>query len=49
MNDTLLILLGNICSVSAVVGAIILALNNIEGWGWFLLIAVLTFTTYSSS
>jgi hypothetical protein len=42
MNSTLLLLAANLCSVACVVGAILLALHGIGGWGWFLLIAVMT-------
>lgn len=30
-----------VASATAVVGAIILAVNGISGWGWFLLVALL--------
>lgn len=29
-------------SIACVIGAILLALNGIAGWGWFLFVAVLT-------
>ncbi len=32
----------NIPSIASVVGAIILAYNHINGWGWFILAAILT-------
>jgi hypothetical protein len=49
MNPTLLILVSNLASLSCVVGAILLALNGITGWGWFLFIALITIHSYSSS
>ena len=37
-------LLVNLTSVSFVIGAIILALNGKDGWGWCILGAILTHT-----
>ena len=31
----------NILSISCVIGAILLAYNDLEGWGWFLLVAAI--------
>ncbi len=49
MNPSLILLLANLSSVACVIGAIILALHGIAGWGWFLFLAVLLHTTYRSS
>jgi hypothetical protein len=43
MKDILIILLiCNLSSIACVVGAILLALNGIGGWGVFLLIALIS-------
>lgn len=49
MNASLTLLLANLSSVACVIGAVILALHGIAGWGWFLLVALLLHTTFSSS
>ena len=38
------LLIVNLASLACVVGATLLALNGIEGWGWFLFGAVLVHT-----
>lgn len=48
-NDSKLIMaifLMNITSITCAVGAILLALNGIRGWGWFLAISILSIVTY---
>ena len=42
MNTTLVLLIRNLPSIACAIGAIVLALHSIGGWGWFLLIAILT-------
>jgi phage tail protein X len=49
MNHALILLLANLSSIACVIGAIILAFHGIAGWGWFLFLAVLLHTTFSSS
>jgi hypothetical protein len=49
MNPTLLLLVSNLTSLACVVGAILLAINGISGWGWFLAIALFTTSYYTSS
>jgi hypothetical protein len=39
MKTALFLLICSLPSIACVVGAIILALNGIAGWGWFLFIA----------
>jgi hypothetical protein len=46
MKHELLLFFSNLTSIACVIGAIFLALHGIAGWGWFLLIAVMT-ATYS--
>jgi hypothetical protein len=41
MKDPLIILIRNLPPVACVVGSILLALNDIEGWGWFIITALL--------
>lgn len=38
-------LVTNITSLAATIGATMLAFHGTKGWGWFLLVAVLTSTT----
>ncbi len=38
-------LVTNITSLAATIGATMLAFHDIKGWGWFLLVAVLTSST----
>ena len=45
MNPTLLLLISNAVSITSVIGATILAFGGKEGWGWFLLVAILCSTT----
>lgn len=49
MKNILFALLANATSIACVVGAIFLALNGIPGWGWFLIIALFTFSSISIS
>jgi hypothetical protein len=42
MKETLIILICTLPSIACAVGAILLALNSIGGWGWFLLIALIS-------
>ena len=42
MNNTFLLLLSNATSIACVIAAAILASKGTEGWGWFLLIALLS-------
>jgi hypothetical protein len=42
MKQILVILACTIPSIACVVGAVVLALNGIGGWGWFLFIALIT-------
>tara|TARA_R110000868_G_scaffold29897_9_gene111264 strand:+ start:3043 stop:3204 length:162 start_codon:yes stop_codon:yes gene_type:complete len=42
MKTAFILLLCSLTSIACVIGAIILALHSIGGWGWFLLIAILT-------
>jgi type IV secretory pathway VirB2 component (pilin) len=48
MNPALMMLLSNAVSIAAVITAGILAAEGKEGWGWFLFIAVLCFTTFET-
>ena len=38
------LIIANMLSFTCAVSAIYMACNQIEGWGWFLTVAVLTFT-----
>ena len=49
MNHALILLLANLSSIACVIGATILAFHGIAGWGWFLFVAVLLQSYYSSS
>lgn len=42
MKDFFIVLVIFTSSIACVIGAILLALNGISGWGWFLFVAVLT-------
>lgn len=42
MKTVLLLLLSNATSIACVVAAAVLASKGTEGWGWFLLIALLS-------
>jgi hypothetical protein len=42
MNDPFLILAANLTSIACVIAAAVLASKGTEGWGWFLLIALLS-------
>ena len=45
MNDIVLLLVSNATSIVCVIGAAIIASKGYEGWGWFLLIALLCSTS----
>ena len=48
-NDSKLIMaifLMNITSIACAVGAILLAINGVKGWGWFLACSILSIATY---
>ena len=45
MKHALLLFFSELTSIACVIGATFLALHGIAGWGWFLLIAVMTTTT----
>lgn len=49
MRDVVLSLAGNIVSLACVIAALTMAVKGVKGWGWFLLIAALTFTTFHKS
>lgn len=46
MKETLLILICTLPSIACAVGAILLALNNIDGWGWFIFSTLLLSDLY---
>lgn len=48
MKTALMIIFANLSSVACVIGAIHLASKNIEGWGWFLFVAILCAQTVST-
>ena len=48
MNHPFLLLVSNLTSVACVVSAGYLASKGIEGWGWFLFVAVLCAQSFSS-
>lgn len=39
----------NLVSLSCIAGAIYLMIQNKDGWGWLLLIALLTYTTLGTT
>ena len=41
MKDVFVILFAQLPAIAAITGATLMVLNNKEGWGWFLFIAVL--------
>jgi len=41
MSVVALFLIGNLVSVSCVIAALLIALRQLPGWGWFLFIAVI--------
>lgn len=45
MKTILLLFVHNILAILCAIAAGILAYNGIEGWGWFLVVAVLTCAT----
>jgi len=44
-----LLLFSNLTSLACVIGAIYIASLGITGWGWFLLVAIMTTSYFSSS
>jgi hypothetical protein len=42
MKNALFVLIISLPSITCAVGAILLALNGIAGWGWFLFIALIS-------
>lgn len=42
MKNAFILLFCSLPSLACAIGAIVLALHSIGGWGWFLLIAILT-------
>lgn len=40
---------GNVVAISCVIAAAVLAYKGLDGWGWFLFVALLTHTTLSST
>lgn len=48
MRSTLKLLVANLTSLAAVIGAIVLAHAGITGWGWFLVTAMWTATSVPS-
>jgi len=49
MKHTLLLLISNLSSVACVIAAAVLAIGETEGWGFFLIVALLTSTTLSTT
>jgi hypothetical protein len=49
MNNTFLLLISNAFSIACVIGAVNLASKGTEGWGWFLLVAFLCYTTLKTT
>jgi hypothetical protein len=49
MNNTFLLLISNAVSIACVIGAVNLASKGTEGWGWFLLVALLCSTTLKTT
>lgn len=43
MNHTLILLISNLTSIACVISAVFLAYNGIDAWGWFLVVASLSF------
>ena len=41
MKDIFVVLLAQLPAITAIIGATFMALNDKQGWGWFLFIAVL--------
>lgn len=42
MNETWKIILLNLLPVTLVIAAVTLALSSVEGWGWLILVALIT-------
>lgn len=42
MNENWKLILLNLLPITLVVGAVVLALSSVEGWGWLLLVALIT-------
>jgi hypothetical protein len=49
MNNTFLLLISNAVSIACVIGAVILASKGTDGWGEFLLVALLCTTTLKTT
>ncbi len=47
MKMTFTLLALNAFSICCSVGAILLAINNIPGWGWFLFVGLISITEWS--
>jgi len=43
-----LFLMAQLTSLACAIGAIILALNKVEGWGWLLFVAIITHVDWES-
>ena len=48
MNYSLLLFVANLTSVACVVSSAYLAFNGVEGWGWFLFVAVLCAQSFNT-
>lgn len=49
MKTVMIILLGNLPSVVAMIGAIILASKSLEGWGWLIFAAIMLHANIKTS
>jgi hypothetical protein len=49
MSNTSLLLISNAVSIACVIGAVTLASKGTEGWGWFLIVALLCSTTLKTT
>lgn len=49
MKMVMIILVGNLPSVVAIIGAIILASKNLEGWGWLIFAAIMLHSSIKTS
>ena len=49
MNNALLVLFGNITSLSCVCAACYLAMKDKPGWGWFLFVAMVCAASFKTS
>lgn len=48
MKYSYIVIAANVFSIICAIVAAYMALNKIEGWGWFLFVAVICFTSISS-